>query len=488
MLSKVHEWSAVAVLALAAACSSGSTAPVVDDDEATADDDTNDDDEATPKRDAGKTPAKDGGSAKPDSSTGKVDAGGNDDKGGEIPCEVDRVLQTHCSSCHGSTPKFGAPTSLTTVKAFQGAAYTDDAKAMHEIALKRVSATDNKRMPPVSNKALSTADLKTLTDWLKAGAKSGDACGEGEPKPTGDASVPVATPGSGGAHSTKLEYDDPNLKCYPLTAFSATDRKAPYSVPTNPDYYVAFNIKAPWTGTQYVRSFRSIIDNDEVLHHWLLFKQSSGGAEGVQGNALGAHPDGQMLYGWAPGGDDLYFDPDVAMAVESNVLYQLELHYNNRTGGPKPDASGVELCVTPTKPTHVAGLSWVGTDAIAGTTAVGRCAPSPSEPIHLIVAQPHMHTKGRNMKVEVTRKGGKKEVIHDEPFDFNNQRSYIFDNLLINSGDVMNTTCTYSEPATFGKATSDEMCYFFSIHWPAGALSSLGVGSVIHGVNSCMDI
>jgi hypothetical protein len=30
------------------------------------------------------------------------------------------------------------------------------------------------------------------------------------------------------------------------------------------------------------------------------------------------------------------------------------------------------------------------------------------------------------------------------------------------------------------------MCYFFTISWPAGALKSTGVGTIIHGQNSCM--
>ena len=54
-------------------------------------------------------------------------------------------------------------------------------------------------------------------------------------------------------------------------------------------------------------------------------------------------------------------------------------------------------------------------------------------------------------------------------------------------GDKITTTCTYSSPARFGKATSDEMCYFFSIHWPAGALSRQSLGSIIHGPNTCID-
>jgi len=43
------------------------------------------------------------------------------------------------------------------------------------------------------------------------------------------------------------------------------------------------------------------------------------------------------------------------------------------------------------------------------------------------------------------------------------------------------------ETATFGKGAGDEVCYFYAIHWPAGALRSPGVATIIHGANSCMD-
>ncbi|MET0341130.1 MAG: hypothetical protein ABW252_09010 [Polyangiales bacterium] len=293
---------------------------------------------------------------------------------------------------------------------------------------------------------------------------------------------------SGKAHNTEIKYDDPNLKCYKLTGFnSAANKAAKYNVPAGArDFYVAFNVKAPWSGTQYIRSFKSIIDNSKVLHHWLLFRQLNATPEGVTPNAVGVHPDGEMLYGWAPGGDNMWFDSDVGMEVPGGSVFQLEMHYNNVGGGATQDASGVELCVTPTKPKNIAGLSWVGTDAISGTTATGTCTHSSRSPIQLIASQPHMHTKGINMRAELRRANGQSEVIHDKPFDFDYQRAYIHD-VVINPGDKIITTCRYDQPARFGKGTSDEMCYFFSIHYPAGALARRSLGSIIHGPNTCID-
>lgn len=294
--------------------------------------------------------------------------------------------------------------------------------------------------------------------------------------------------GSGGASNTPIAYDDPELKCYRFTAREAPDGATKYSVPTTPDFYVAFNIQAPWTGIQYIKSFRSIIDNKSVLHHWLIYRQLNGGTEGIVEDATGAHPDGELLNGWAPGTDDLWFDPDVGIEVAGGSLFQLENHYNNRTGAPVLDASGVELCVTPKKPAHIASMSWVGSDAINGTVARGTCSPENKEPVRLLLSFPHMHTKGKHMKVDIVRAAGGIETIHDASFDFDYQRTYVYDDLVIQPGDKLSTTCTYSEPARFGKKTDDEMCFFFSVHWPAGALARNNFFTTLHGPNACIDV
>jgi hypothetical protein len=334
-----------------------------------------------------------------------------------------------------------------------------------------------------------TAALGLLVGCADAG-QSGHDLGElpFDDAPETAAQVVVsATRTGGGATNKPIQYDDPELKCYKLTAYgNVADKSQKYSVPTTPDLYVAFNVKAPWTGKQYIRSFRALVDNKTVLHHWLLFRQLAGGAEMIMPNALGAHPDGEMLHGWAPGGDDMYMDKDVGMEVPANSVFQLELHYNNRTGAPTPDASGVEVCVTPTAPQNLAGLSWVGTDAILGASATGTCTPQTFNPIKVISASPHMHKKGRHMKVTLTRATGGVEIIHDKPFDFDYQQGYLMD-FSINPGDKLTTTCTYSGPTNFGKGTNDEMCYFFSIHYPVGSLRKANLWQLIHGPNTCID-
>ncbi len=489
---------ALACLALLYGCAEGDAASRAADDSDDVDDDVVQEEEQSAKstKDAGR---KDAGSADASKPAAKSDAAtpaamkdasmaGPMPKSQGLPCEIAAIVSTHCAECHGDDTDFGAPFSLTSLSHFQQPSPDDASKKIHQVAHTVVSDDGAKRMPPPSKPAIPAPDLKKLSDWLAGGAKAmGESCPVSfKGAAAGDAGMERATAGSGGAHIKPIEYNDPELKCYPFVSFGKSDRKAKYTVPTTPDFYVAFTIKAPWTGTQYIRSFRGIIDNKDVIHHWLFFKNLTAQQDGrIQENALGAHPDGEMMFGWAPGGDDMYMDPDVGMAVSGGDTYLLEAHYNNTKGAGQMDASGVEVCVTPKKPEHVAALTWIGTDAISSTSATGQCNSTHSTPVRIFSAQPHMHVKGKHMKVVVNRKNGMKETIHDQPFSFEYQRSYTLD-VTLQPGDTLTTTCTYSAPARFGKGTNDEMCYFFANSWPAGALTMPGIGTIIHGPNSCL--
>lgn len=302
---------------------------------------------------------------------------------------------------------------------------------------------------------------------------------------SGSALPPIMQAGSGADAPPVLVTTDPNdaeVTCYKfLTHGGAKD--TPYQVGIANDAYFNFTFMAPWTGMQYARSFRTIIDNATVLHHWLFFKEPGPVADGVVSPSSGTHPGSELIHGWAPGGENLELSADVGFEMPATG-FTLELHYNS--GDPTAlDASGVEVCVTPQVPTNVASISWLGSDVISNTTtATGTCRPTGGQRIHILGGTPHMHTHGIQMKVEIVRAAGGVEVLHDMPFDFSSQISYTKDAWL-EPGDAINTTCTYDRPVSFGEGTGDEMCYFFTLYYPKLALTDLGLGAVIHGPNSC---
>jgi hypothetical protein len=418
---------------------------------------------------------------------------------GGVPCEVASVVSKNCTLCHAATARFGAPMPLMTLADFHADAVITKGKKVFEVTPERINATDIKRrMPPASSTALPASDLAMFTTWLQGGAKASvNACAITDPM----ASMPGVTQGAAGGGGAEnpvmgkpggmghasiepIAYDDPDMKCYKFLAHAQGDMNKPYMKAPG-QQYINFTFKAPWTGTMYSRAIKLAIDpNSKVIHHWLLFKTSAVADGGVAAGS-GTH-GGQdvLLHGWAPGASPIYLDPDLGMELEQGAGYLLEVHYYNDTGAAQPDNSGAEICVTPKKPVNEVALSWVGTDSISGTSAQGTCNPRGNQPIHIIAAQPHMHLKGTHMKVVVNRMNGMKETIHDMPFDFEYQRYYVLDVTLM-PGESMTTTCTYSAPSTFGSATENEMCYFFSMHWPAGALSS-GSALPVHGMNACL--
>lgn len=429
-----------------------------------------------------------------DGATGSNGEGGVMPVGGvstsKVPCEVAAIVADHCTTCHGATPSFNAPMSLVEAGDFAAPAPIDSSRAVREVAAQRINAEGSARMPPPGTvEALSADELAALDSWLGSGAPAavdgceigaarvGDGAGEQEllPRPT-----------TTGTLLGPYEGWDDGVECYPFTAYQpgGGEKDTPFDVGTAVDTYIGFGFSPPWQGTRYVRAFRSVIDNDQVLHHWILFQEPSAQDDTAE-EILGAHPGGQMLHGWAPGGSDLYFSPDVGIRMDGDTSYLLEVHYNSSDPSAK-DASGLEICVTDQPPQNEAIISWLGSDAINGTSATGTCTPRSNEPIHIIAGTPHMHLKGSHMKVTVNRAAGGSEVVHDEPFSFQNQRGYAED-IRLTSGDTITTTCTYSSPARFGKGTNEEMCYWFALSYPAGALADGGlIGTLTHGENSCL--
>ena len=406
----------------------------------------------------------------------------------KLPCGVETIVQKHCAGCHGVSPKYGAPTSLTTVDDWKAPAVTDPADTMYHIARERINYEFVQNsgmelqhaafgpMPPAPNPMLSPAERTVINNWIDTGLTGRDAdavCEEEEP---------VLSPG--GAPFTCDDIGGTEIE---FTAHADRQRNVPFKVGRATDAYFNFTFRAPWTKTVYGKIIKPIIDNDEALHHWLFFKNDSSADGDLRvEESSGAHLQGELVNGWAPGGDSHYYSPDVGRALEPG-WYNLEIHYNSED----PDAydmSGVSVCYVEDEPEHVAELIWTGSDnfLIPRRTWTGECEPRGPFPIHILSVTPHLHTFGRHAKAVINRADGTKEILHDKPFNFDSQVTYNFDeDVLLWEGDTITTTCEYSEPTTFGKGTYDEMCYLYLTAWPVGALRNPGLG-FIHGPNSCM--
>jgi hypothetical protein len=369
---------------------------------------------------------------------------------------------------------------LLTQAHFQAVSIRDANAKYFELAKARINAATS-AMPPASSPQLSSEELAALNAWLARGAPESDARCDATPH---DAGV-MADSGP----------DTADLDCYTLLA-RGDDLQPPYRVGVALDQYMNVRFAAPWQGTAYGVLMRPVIDNEQVIHHWLLFQDAEAGAPSGAVKSSGTHPGGQLVAGWAPGGEPIDLRAsgvDVGLELPGDTTYTVEFHYNS-TDAAATDASGVEICVSKTKPANIAALSWLGHDnlAVAGdsggprSTWTGTCAPKSQQPIHILSVWPHMHRQGRRMKATIERANGTVETLHDQPFDFNYQVMYTKDVTLL-PGETITTECSYAQPMSFGQGTSDEMCYLFTMAYPKGALMDDGWwGSFAHGDNACL--
>jgi hypothetical protein len=317
--------------------------------------------------------------------------------------------------------------------------------------------------PMPSTGMLGATDLAVLDAWIAAAAPGAPAAG---------CDTQVATP------SEEIPWPSNCDAVYRITSHADTSASDPYLVPAGQEIHPKVTVDAPW-GDEEVQAiaFRPITDNEKVLHHWILYGS-----------------DRTFLTGWAPGGDGLARIPDdvgMYMPQGANSMY-LDLHYFNTQGTTQePDRSGVEICVLkkehfrPKMASVVRNFGSVGTYMSGGFVLApagqanhaetGQCPVTVTEPVHLLTASPHAHTYAVHMKFTVTKKDGREIVMHDDDFFFHAQKSYsLKDEVILETGDVVNTTCVYTNTTTknikFGESTTNEMCFNFAVYYPKDAL------------------
>jgi dopamine beta-monooxygenase len=286
--------------------------------------------------------------------------------------------------------------------------------------------------------------------------------------------------------------------CFNIVAHNAQTPLATDTTPFNvkaSEFYHAFQFKVPYTKPAWALSTRPIIDNNKVLHHWLLFQMGGAGTDGSHADEVGLQLGNAMLTGWAPGGNPLDMPESVGLEMpKPGGFVLIENHYNNVTGSAQKDRSGVRMCVTYTPPKNPASLTWLGTETIGVPankqgTATGTCATwKKNTDVHIIQTVPHMHRIGKHMKTVINRGGGAtQDIVVDKPFTFTDQRAYAVD-LVVKPTDTLTTTCTFENDTnaqvTFGTATAAEMCYNFVIYYPAHALD--GAGGIEGSANMCL--
>jgi hypothetical protein len=416
----------------------------------------------------------------------------------QMPCEVSSIVAQRCASCHGAAPIGGAPMPLVTQADWSAkikSLKTVPGQTMEVAQLAAMRINDSaKPMPPTA--LLADNERSVLNAWLERGhpqkAEGTPACAQPMQQPMGK---PEPTKNPDGT------------VCYQFRNHGSPEPgdMSPYPVVPG-EHYVSFYYTTPWKEPAELVSWRTVYDNQKVMHHWLLYSTLGSTMDGTFAPSIGTHigDAAELVAGWAVGGNDVHMPKDVGLQLPPpGAGLLLEWHFYN-PGEPTMDSSAVEICTLPAGTMkNTAGMTWLGTEnfnGIAGmppktmSTFSGTCLPSregmnDTDPIRIFTLWPHMHTYGRNMKTVVNRANGTQEEVFNKPFNFDYQITY--DAAIdLYPGDTITSTCTFMNTSdlsvAFGPSTDQEMCYQFAFSYPVRALSN-GVPSLVGATNTCWD-
>jgi mono/diheme cytochrome c family protein len=322
--------------------------------------------------------------------------------------DIAPILYQNCATCH--RPGEVAPFSLLT--------YQDAAKRAALLA----TVTEKRVMPPwkpepgygsfANERRLSDAQLVLIREWAKAGAPEGDA----RDKPT----PPVFPEGWAGGQPDKI-----------LTV----GEKFAVS-PDGPDQYRCFVLPMDIDNDVYVSTMEFRPGNRRVVHHALVFLDSSGAARKLAADShdggypcfggVGFPPSG-MIGGWAPGATPPPAIAGMAHAIAKGTDVVLQIHYHP-SGKPEEDQSslGLHFSGPPTKGRAGIVMSYRRIDIPAGDShyAVKSEVTLPRD-VDLFGITPHAHYLGKDMRVNAYLPDGTtKPLIWIKDWDFNWQGQY----------------------------------------------------------------
>lgn len=370
--------------------------------------------------------------------------------------DVAPILFTHCAGCHH--PGASAPFSLLTYQ---------DAKARARLI---AQTTERRVMPPWQPlpegpafrgaRRLADADIRTLRQWVEAGAPEGDA-----------GALPPAP-----ALTTGWQLGKPDLV---LTMPEAFDVPA-----GGPDFFRNFVLPVPNAGLRYVQAVEFQPGNARVVHHVRVLVDETGASReqdagdtgpGFSGmDTPGARaPDGYFL-GWAPGKVPKREAAAWPLRPGADIVVQAHLR---PSGKAERVQVSVGLYFSDTPPAFAPAMVQMGSRTL--DIPAGSASYLVTDRYQLPVAArvvrvaPHAHYLGQNILLRaVPPSGSPITLLHIRNWDFNWQDDYDYaEPVTLPAGTTLALEFSYDNSEAnprnpnrppkrvqFGSQASDEMC------------------------------
>jgi mono/diheme cytochrome c family protein len=380
--------------------------------------------------------------------------------------DVAPIVWDNCVKCH--RPGEVAPFALMS--------YKDVKKHASQIA----DVTETHYMPPwkpeaghgdfVGERRITEAQMKTIQAWVKQGEPEGDR-----------ALLPPLPKFATGADGAAWELGPPDM---------IVKMPKPFTVQAEGrDEFRSFVIPLNLPEDKYVTAVEFRPSNRKVVHHALIFLDSSGkareldGADGQPGwskgaGGLGFTPSGG-LGGWSPGVTPRPLPDGLGRPIPkgSDIVFQMHFH---PSGKPEVEQSTLGIYFNKTLPDKIT-ISF----------------PKPSRPINippgeknyvlddsfvvpsdvtLVGIFPHAHLLCKEVKVDATLPDGTvKPLIWIKDWDWNWQDMYLYKEpvhipartkvslhyVYDNSTDNIHNPTTPPKRVTWGEQTTDEMAITF---------------------------
>ena len=336
--------------------------------------------------------------------------------------------------------------------------------------------TGSRQMPPwkpdpayrhyTHENRLTDAEIQRISDWVDAGAPSGDL-GQAPPDPEFSQGSSVGEPD----HVVSTPF---------------------YTVTATEDEYRCFVIPNGLTQASFLRGLEAIPGNHQMVHHILIYEDTTGQAQVLDSqtpeagyvNFGGPGVNGARLVGaWVPGAQTVLLPPFMGVKLTPGADLIVQMHYPAGVTG-MSDVTTLNFFFTPTnqniRAVTLAPLlnhspfslqNWP-LSIPANTTKNYHATFNVPITGSVISVAPHMHLIGRSItSFAVTPQGDTLPFIRINDWDFHWQGSYTFQKVQrVPASSKLHAYATYdnttdnphqpSDPpqnVVQGEATTDEM-------------------------------
>ncbi|XP_065180137.1 DBH-like monooxygenase protein 2 [Sycon ciliatum] len=343
-------------------------------------------------------------------------------------------------------------------------------------------------------------------DGLTNGQELGDPDCKWQPGQSAQRSTNITHPGfdSSRVDCTRFfkrckAFDAPGVKYFDLRAANGSEDTI---VPAKETTYYNMNFELPADRQYHAVGFAPILDNVNVIHHFLVYSCDRPRPTGKGFEAFSNHEDCQRLvYGWSFGmGDECFpMDTGVPFGGKHPRYVQLQLHWTNRNkvAGYR-DMSGVRMYYTSKPRKYDLGFISVGqlnlnipsqqpaVEASFGCSSGCTKTLLDQGPVKLITGAPHMHFLGKSMLVDLIKPTGHRQrILNDKVYNYNAPATYDYPSpnyIDLEAGDKLVGSCTFNsmdrnDSTYWGYGSYDEMCFGFFRYYPSrGALNCYQYG------------